>query len=410
MPVQLNHTIALATDPEASAALLSEMLGLGTPRRWGPFHEVQLDNGVTIDFLDSGGQPILGIHYAFLVTEAEFDEIFGRIKDRGTDYYADPHKQQPGEINTNDGGRGVYWDAPRRALSRDPDGPLRRLARLSARDERDVVSEATEPSRFFDAATGGTMVLQLEPDGARFRILRPFGYRDPAYDEPFVVPKDVATFRTDLASIPWFFAWLVPGLGTHLPAVLLHDGLVVGPTEGKTHIGPDVDREEADRILRDAMASLGTPVVRRWLMWTAVILATAFSTLRPRWRWAPLVVGTLAAGRRPRGRGDARPARRRRRRAVDGRPTLVRGGGARWALRHPRAAAGVGAVGPALAGGRHRRRRAGAAPPRHGGRRDVYGIYWVLERVVSAPEGASPSAKANLEEADTSEGRYLPAE
>jgi hypothetical protein len=112
MPVQLNHTIALATDPEASANLLSEMLGLGTPRRWGPFHEVQLDNSVTIDFLDSSGQPILGIHYAFLVTEAEFDEIFGRIKERGIDHYADPHKQQPGEINTNDGGRGVYWDHP----------------------------------------------------------------------------------------------------------------------------------------------------------------------------------------------------------------------------------------------------------------------------------------------------------
>ena len=156
-----------------------------------------------------------------------------------------------------------------------------------------MVSEATAPSRFFDPATGGPMVLQLEPDGAGFRILRPFGYRDPRYGEPFVVPSDVATFRTDLASIPWFFAWLVPGLGTHLPAVLLHDGLVVGPNEGKTHVGPDVDREEADRILRDAMASLGTPVVRRWLMWTAVILATAFSTLRPRWRWAPLVVGTL---------------------------------------------------------------------------------------------------------------------
>ncbi|MET0903331.1 MAG: VOC family protein [Acidimicrobiales bacterium] len=112
MAVQLNHTIALATDPEASAALLSETLGLGTPRRWGPFHEVQLSNGVTIDFLDSGGQPILGIHYAFLVTEAEFDEIFGRIKGRGTHYYADPHKEQPGEINTNDGGRGVYWEHP----------------------------------------------------------------------------------------------------------------------------------------------------------------------------------------------------------------------------------------------------------------------------------------------------------
>lgn len=80
------------------------------------------------------------------------------------------------------------------------------------------MSEATEPTRFFDAATGGTMVLQLEPDGARFRILQPFGYRDPAYADPFVVPAAVATFRTDLASIPWFFAWLVPGLATPWPA------------------------------------------------------------------------------------------------------------------------------------------------------------------------------------------------
>ena len=164
------------------------------------------------------------------------------------------------------------------------------------------MSEATEPTRFFDAATGGTMVLQLEPDGARFRILRPFGYRDPAYADPFVVPADVATFRTDLASIPWFFAWLVPGLGTHLPAVLLHDGLVVKPGEGQTHVGPEATREEADRILRDAMASLGTPVVRRWLMWTAVILATAFSTLRP-----PPRGGTC-----PRSDGLGEPAAERR--------------------------------------------------------------------------------------------------
>ena len=62
--------------------------------------------------MDRGDQPILGIHYAFLVTEDEFDEIFGRIKERGLDYCADPHEQQPGEINTGDGGRGVYWTTP----------------------------------------------------------------------------------------------------------------------------------------------------------------------------------------------------------------------------------------------------------------------------------------------------------
>ncbi len=155
--------------------------------------------------------------------------------------------------------------------------------------------EATRPERFYDVETGGPLQLQLQPEGARYRLLRAFGYRDPAYQDAFVVPADLDGWRTDLASIPWFFAWLVPGLGTHLPAVLLHDGLVVGRGEDPTHIGPAVDREEADRILRDAMASLGTPVIRRWLMWTATIMATAVSTLRPRAYWIAVVAGTLLA-------------------------------------------------------------------------------------------------------------------
>jgi hypothetical protein len=112
MAVQLNHTIALATDAAASAGQLAEILGLDAPRRYGPFHEVRLANDMSIDFMDSGGQPILGIHYAFLVTEDEFDQIFGRIEDRGLDYWADPHQQRPGQINHGDGGRGVYWMHP----------------------------------------------------------------------------------------------------------------------------------------------------------------------------------------------------------------------------------------------------------------------------------------------------------
>jgi catechol 2,3-dioxygenase-like lactoylglutathione lyase family enzyme len=51
-------------------------------------------------------------HYAFLVTEDEFDQIFGRIQERGLEIYADPHGHQPGEINHHDGGRGVYWADP----------------------------------------------------------------------------------------------------------------------------------------------------------------------------------------------------------------------------------------------------------------------------------------------------------
>jgi Protein of unknown function (DUF1353) len=156
------------------------------------------------------------------------------------------------------------------------------------------MGQVTEPSRFYDVETGGPIELQLRQDGAAFQVLRQFGYRDPSYDDAFVVPADVDTFTTDLASIPRPFLWLVPGLGTHLPAVVLHDGLVVAPGGEPTHVGPPIDREEADRILRDAMASLATPRIRRWLMWTGVALATAWSTLTPRWWWRTLVTVTIA--------------------------------------------------------------------------------------------------------------------
>ncbi|HYN73597.1 MAG TPA: DUF1353 domain-containing protein [Nakamurella sp.] len=94
---------------------------------------------------------------------------------------------------------------------------------------------STQPSRFYDAEAGGELQLQLEPVGAEFKILRRFGYRDPHYQEPFIIPADPVAFRTDLASIPWFFAWLVPGLGTHPPAILVHDALVLSKGEAGAH-------------------------------------------------------------------------------------------------------------------------------------------------------------------------------
>jgi catechol 2,3-dioxygenase-like lactoylglutathione lyase family enzyme len=111
MPVQLNHTIVSARDPQASASFLAEILGCRAPVVFGPFHGVEVDNGVTLDFMrDDGDFPIA--HYAFLVSEEEFDQIFGRIRERGLPYWADPGQRQPGKINHNDGGRGVYWDDP----------------------------------------------------------------------------------------------------------------------------------------------------------------------------------------------------------------------------------------------------------------------------------------------------------
>ena len=111
MSIALNHTIVPARDPHASATFLAEILGRGAPVRFGPFHGVAPDNGVTLDFMRTEEKfPVA--HYAFLVSEAEFDDIFGRIRERGLTYWADPGQQRPGQINHNDGGRGVYWDDP----------------------------------------------------------------------------------------------------------------------------------------------------------------------------------------------------------------------------------------------------------------------------------------------------------
>ena len=110
MPVQLNHTIVAARDKHEAAAFLTEILGLQPHTTYGPFAVVELDNGVSLDFIDD--PEIHQRHYAFLVSEEEFDEIVGRITDRGLPYWADPFEREPGRINTNDGGRGVYWSDP----------------------------------------------------------------------------------------------------------------------------------------------------------------------------------------------------------------------------------------------------------------------------------------------------------
>ncbi len=111
MTVQLNHTIVAARDAKASATFLTEILGLSPPVHFGPFQVVELDNGVSLDFIDTD-EDFNVEHYAFLISEAEFDEIFARIRDRGVSYWADPRRARPSEINHRDGGRGVYFEDP----------------------------------------------------------------------------------------------------------------------------------------------------------------------------------------------------------------------------------------------------------------------------------------------------------
>lgn len=111
MAVKLNHTIVHAKDRRASAEFFAELFGLGKPVPFGPFLDVETGNEVTLAFLGTDEQ-IQAQHYAFLVSEAEFDQIFGRVQARGLDYWADPAHQRKGEINRHDGGRGVYFNDP----------------------------------------------------------------------------------------------------------------------------------------------------------------------------------------------------------------------------------------------------------------------------------------------------------
>lgn len=173
----------------------------------------------------------------------------------------------------------------------------------------------TSPSRFFDGDAGWPSDLGIElervttPEGAEeWAMLRRVGYRvrklGTAENVDLIVPAKAiqkppppepgqpATkrFTTDLTSVPQLLTWLVPKSGTHLPAALLHDGLV---TDGAPeHDGPPVTRIEADRIFREAMADLDTPLLRRWIVWTAVTLAT-LKTVRP---WPLRVVMYAALG------------------------------------------------------------------------------------------------------------------
>lgn len=115
----------------------------------------------------------------------------------------------------------------------------------------------------------------------QFKIEQRISYRARAFGDEseitVVVPADAKTFSSDLTSVPTLFTWLIPRTGSHLPAALVHDGLVYDAGEPQSYLTEDnrsVTRMQADTIFRDAMADLGTSGLRRWIMWAAVTLAT----------------------------------------------------------------------------------------------------------------------------------------
>jgi catechol 2,3-dioxygenase-like lactoylglutathione lyase family enzyme len=115
MNVQLNHTIVWCSDQRKSATFLTDILGRPQATTFGRFLVVELDNGVSLDFMEVDGE-VAFQHYAFLLGEDDFDAIFSRIRDRGLEYWADPGCTKAGEIYHHNGGRGLYF--------KDPDGHL----------------------------------------------------------------------------------------------------------------------------------------------------------------------------------------------------------------------------------------------------------------------------------------------
>lgn len=113
MTISFNHTIVAARDKRESAEFLAELFGLPNPKPFGHFMVVELDHGVSLDYSDAAeGAEIPRQHYAFLVSEDEFDAIYGKITSRNLQHWADPGAKRPGEINQRDGGRGVYFLDP----------------------------------------------------------------------------------------------------------------------------------------------------------------------------------------------------------------------------------------------------------------------------------------------------------
>jgi Protein of unknown function (DUF1353) len=154
-----------------------------------------------------------------------------------------------------------------------------------------------EADRFFDPELGRPSPMRVElrrrfdGSGESWQMTSRLAYHDRRLGV-IIVPEPGGEGITDLTSVPLWFSWLVPKTGRHLPAALVHDGLTP-PAGGGYEIVPrrEITQIDADRVFRDAMADLGTPPVRRWLVWSAVSVPTVRTT---GWWRAALAYGSIA--------------------------------------------------------------------------------------------------------------------
>jgi catechol 2,3-dioxygenase-like lactoylglutathione lyase family enzyme len=114
MPITLNHTIVPSHDKEQSAKFFARVFGLEYSGPVGHFAQVRVNDDLALDW--DNRDRFEGHHYAFVVTDREFDEIFGRLEGEHVTYGSGPNSSRDGQINHRRGGRGLYFS--------DPDGHL----------------------------------------------------------------------------------------------------------------------------------------------------------------------------------------------------------------------------------------------------------------------------------------------
>lgn len=108
--MELNHTIVRAHDNEASARFFADIMGLAYEGPQGHFAPVRINDELTLDFDNS--DEVTHAHYAFKVSDEEFEGIFERVKAAGITYGSGPGGGWDMQINTRRGGRGFYFPDP----------------------------------------------------------------------------------------------------------------------------------------------------------------------------------------------------------------------------------------------------------------------------------------------------------
>ncbi len=110
--IELDHFIVSSRDKAASAGQLAGLLGVAWGEaRFGPFMAVYLNDGLTLDFVDTD-QPFPVEHFCFRVPPQEFDAILARLQAAGIAYRSKVAGPVDHEVDTQFGGKVVYWNEP----------------------------------------------------------------------------------------------------------------------------------------------------------------------------------------------------------------------------------------------------------------------------------------------------------